>query len=98
MELWLLIAVVLLLVWWAMRRPADCVIIWRAGRLQVSGTLPSGLQPLLEEFLVRELAESRRLRIDLRYPRGGRPLQFTVRGSVSAGERQMIRNFLLAEL
>jgi hypothetical protein len=95
---WLIVIAVGVLIWRLIVRPADCTIGFRDGRLHVRGRLRAGVRQRLEQFLSAEFSAVRRLRIEISYPRGSKPLRIRVRGRLSEGQRQMIRNFLLMEL
>ena len=98
MEVWLALIVLAVVIWWLARSPADLVIRLRAGRVDVTGRIASGRRTAVERFFREHWPDAARLRVNVRYPLGARPLRIDVRGRVSPGERQMIRNFLLTEL
>ena len=96
MWIWLVIAGTLAIVYLSMR-PADCTIRFRNGRVTVKGRITHHHRLAVEEFLNGHFSDVARMRIDLHYPRGGSRLRVRIRGALAKGERQMIRNFILAE-
>ena len=94
---WLiLVAVILGIARLSMRRP-DCVIKSRNGRVSIKGRMTRSRQVRVEEYLRKHFADVARLQIDVNYPKRDRRLQIHIRGSLSEGEKQMIRNFLHTE-
>ena len=98
MRIWLALLALAAVIWWLARSPPDLVIQLRRGRVAVTGRIAAGRKAIVERFLQEQLPEVPRLRVNVRYPRGAKPLRIDVRGRISPGERQMIRNFLLTEL
>lgn len=98
MEVWLALIALAAVIWWLARSPPDLVIQLHHGRVEVTGRIAAGRKAIVERLLQEQLPEVPRLRVNVRYPRGGKPLRIDVRGRVSPGERQLIRNFLLTEL
>jgi hypothetical protein len=95
---WLIIVGVAVLVWRATQPRSDLVIRMRRGQPSFRGKLAAGRRAEIERYLTEQFADVGRLRIDVHYPRGSRRLRVRVRGSVSPGERQQVRNFLTAVL
>jgi hypothetical protein len=92
---WMLVLGVALLIWRLSRPAGDCVFRIRQGRVSTRGKIAAGKRAQVEGFLAEEFSEVRRLRIDVSYRRGSRPLKIRIRGSITPGEHQMIRNFLV---
>lgn len=94
MGIWLLVIGVAFLLWWLSRPAGECVIRVRNGTVTTRGKLSAGRRADIEGFLAEEFSDVKRLRIDIDYRRGSRPLRVRIRGSISPGEKQRIRNFL----
>jgi hypothetical protein len=62
------------------------------GTVRISGRLPAVARGEIESFFTRDLAHLRRFRVSGRRLSGG-GLRLTIRGRMSAGDRQRIRNF-----
>jgi hypothetical protein len=95
---WLIVLGVALVIWRLSRPAGDCVFRIRQGRVSTRGKIAAGKRAAIEGFLAEEFPEVRRLRIDVHYRRGTRPLRVRIRGSITPGEQQMIRNFLTTAL
>lgn len=80
-----------------MRNKGDFHITVRGGRISFHGRFPLALRPDAEQFLLHDVAPTRALRVIGNWKRDG-VLQITVRGNVSAGQVQQIRNFLKLNL
>jgi hypothetical protein len=88
-------AAVILLIYYALfGRRADFVIDVKRGQVRCRGKVPLAVQQRLTHFLVDDLGIRDSVRI-LGANRGKR-LQVWFRGRLSPGERQRIRNFLVA--
>lgn len=85
-----LLAVALLIA--ILTRRYDFTIRVANGKIQMSGRLPASARGEIESFFTRDLAHLRRFRVSGRRLPGGR-LQLTIRGRMSPGDRQRIRNF-----
>lgn len=96
MWIWLVIAGMLAIAYLSMR-PADCTIKCRNGRMTVKGRITHHHRLAVAEYLQGHFSGAARLRIDLHYPKPGSRLRVRIRGALTKGERQMIRNFFLAE-
>ncbi len=78
--------------WSLRRRSVQFVIRFSHGVVRFNGKFPRSRQAEVAEFLKREFADRRRIRIwALKTPSRG--LRIVVRGPVTGGERQLIRNF-----
>lgn len=95
---WLILVGLAVLIWRIAQRPGDCVIRVRRGRAFVRGRIPARRRSEVERFLTAHFGHVQRMRIDVYSPRRDQRLRVRVRGAVTEGERQMIRNFLAAEL
>jgi len=91
---WLIVLGVALLIWRLSRPAGDCVFRVRRGHVSTRGTIAAGKRAQVESFLAQEFPEVRRLRIDVHYRRGNQPLRVRIRGAVTPGEQQLIRNYL----
>ena len=78
---------------WSLLRPqAQFVIRLSRGAVQFKGSFPRARRQEVEEFLKQEFAEHRKITISaIRVSKRG--LRFVVRGNVTEGDRQRIRNF-----
>ena len=79
--------------WSLLNPPAEFVIRWSHGRARFRGRIPAARRTEIEEFLLREFPNAGTITISGLKDRGGRP-RLTVRGPLSDGDRQRIRNFL----
>jgi hypothetical protein len=95
---WLILMAVAGLIAWLAVKPGDCVIRARSGKTDVRGRFPTSRLAEVQDYFERHFAHVPRLRVDIDFPRRQRPLKVRVKGRLSAGERQMIRNFLLSIL
>lgn len=95
---WLIILLVAWLIWRYSRPGGDCVIRLSRGAVSIRGKMSPGRRVDIERFLLEQFPEVRRLRIDVRYPRGSEALRLDITGSLSPGDRQQIRNFLTTTL
>jgi hypothetical protein len=95
---WLILMAGAGLIAWLAVKPGDCVIRVRSGKTNVRGRFPAAQLAEVENYFQQHFAHVRRLRVDIDFPRRQRPLKVRVKGSLSPGERQMIRNFLLTIL
>lgn len=86
-----------LIAWLAVKR-GDCVIRTRLGNVDVSGRFPASRRPEVVRYFEQHFSHVRRLRVDIDFPRRTAPLKVRIKGRISPGERQMIRNFLLSIL
>jgi len=91
---WLIVIGIALVIWRLSRPAGDCVFRVRRGQVSTRGKIAAGKRAEVESFLSEEFPEAKRLRIDVHYRRGGRPLRLRIRGAVTKGEQQLIRNFL----
>jgi hypothetical protein len=82
---------------WLVVRPGDCVIRKRRGDVTFRGRVTAAHRGQIETYLREHFPHVGRLRVDVWYRRGAQPPKVRIRG-VPAGERQMIRNFLLSLL
>jgi hypothetical protein len=92
---WLILVAVAALIAWLAVRPGDCVIRARGGNVSVTGKCPAARAAEIERYFREHFAGVSRLRVDVEYSTLRRPLKVRVKGAVSRGEQQMIRNFLL---
>ncbi len=78
--------------WVLLRPPSQFVIRYSRGIVRFTGKFPRSRQAEVAEFLKREFADRRRITIAAlkNGPAGGR---IVVRGAVTEGDRQRIRNF-----
>ena len=95
---WLILMAGAALIAWLAVKPGDCVIRIRLGKTDVRGRFPTARRTEIEGYFEKHFSHVRRLRVDVDFPRRERPLKVRVRGRISPGERQMIRNFLLTIL
>ncbi len=95
---WLILMAGAGLIAWLAVKPGDCVIRARLGKTDVRGQFPTSRRSEVESYFEKHFAHVRRLRVDIDFPRRERPLKVRVKGRISPGERQMIRNFLLTIL
>lgn len=95
---WLLVLGVALLIWRLGQPSGECVFRVRQGRVSSRGKIAAGKRAEIESFLAEEFPDVKRLRIDINYRKGSRPLRIRIRGAISPGEQQMIRNFLTTAL
>lgn len=91
---WLAILGVAIVVWRTCQPRGDCTVEIRRGQVAFRGKLPAGRCHQIEQYLLEYFADVSRLRIDLFYPRGTQQLRLKIRGRISPGDRQQIRNFL----
>jgi hypothetical protein len=78
---------------WSMwRGPAQFIVRLSRGEVRFSGNFPRSRQAEVTEFLKREFADRRRITISALKSRS-KALRIVVRGPVTDGERQLIRNF-----
>jgi|SRR5581483_4974461 len=97
-EFLLQLGVGLFVVWLAYHflivKPVDFTISLRKGQVSYRGKVPLAQQPSIAEFLLRDLELHGPLKI-LGCRNKGR-LKLWFRGKLSPGEKQRIRNFLVA--
>ncbi len=92
-----LVAAIAAVMAWLVVRPGDCVIRKRRQDVTFRGRVTGAHRGQIETYLREHFSHAGRLRVDVWYRRGAHPPKVRIRG-VSAGERQMIRNFLLSLL
>jgi hypothetical protein len=92
---WLILVAVAALIAWLAVRPGDCVIRVRSGIVSVRGKCTSGRVGEIESYFRQHFARVGKLRVDIEFSTRTRPVKVRVRGPISRGEQQMIRNFLL---
>lgn len=92
---WLILLAAAALIAWLAVRPGDCVIRVRRGCISVKGKCPAARTVEIERYFREQFPAVSRLRVDIEYPTRRRPLKVRVKGALSRGEQQMIRNFLL---
>ena len=95
---WLILLAAAALIAWLVVKPGDCVIRARLGKTDVRGRFPESRRSDVLNYFQQHFAHVPRLRIDIDFPRRQRPLKIRVKGRLSPGEQQMIRNFLLSIL
>lgn len=95
---WLILMLGAGLIAWLAVKPGDCVIRSRLGRTEIRGRLPATRRAEVERFFEQNFAHIPRLRVDIDFSRRAGPLKIRVKGPLSTGERQMVRNFLLSML
>jgi hypothetical protein len=79
--------------YWSVLRPAaQFVIRYSRGNVRFTGKFPRSHQAEVEEFLKREFANRGRITIAA-FKTGTAGLRVVVRGRVTDGDRQRIRNF-----
>ena len=94
----ILLAIVLLTVmggicWSLLVAPAEYVIRYSRGLVRFDGKFPASRRAEVEEFFKREFAGHGRIKVSaVRVPKRG--LRFVIRGKMTPGDRQQIRNFL----
>ncbi|MBI3865877.1 MAG: hypothetical protein HY290_28720 [Planctomycetia bacterium] len=94
----ILVSVILIVVfggvvWSMLAGTAEYVIRSSRGAVRFRGKFPVGRQAEVIEFFRREFADQGRITVSaVRLPQRG--LRFVVRGRISEGDRQRIRNFL----
>jgi len=77
---------------WSLLRPrAQFVIRLSRGTVQFKGSFPLARRPEVEDFLKREFAEHKISISAVKVSKRG--LRFVVRGNITEGDRQRIRNF-----
>ena len=78
--------------WSLWRGQVQFVVRWSRGSVRFSGKFPRSREAEVADFLKREFAGRRRITISAlkARPKG---LRIVVRGPVTDGERQLIRNF-----
>lgn len=91
---WLVILGVAIVVWRTCQTRGDCTVEIRRGQVEFRGKLPAGRCHQIEQYLLQYFPDVSRLRIDIYYPRGTQQLRLKIRGRISTGDRQQIRNFL----
>ncbi len=99
MEVWLGslgVVLVVYLVCRGARPPCNLRIVVRDSQVQVSGKALRGKHSLVSEFFRNDLPDVRRARVEGNWD--GRRLQLWIRGPLSPGLQQRIRNFLNATL
>ena len=79
------------LCWSLLRPPAQFVIRCSRGSVRFSGKFPRSRQSETKEFLQREFADRRRITV-AGIQAGPAGLRIVVRGSITNGDRQRIRN------
>jgi hypothetical protein len=78
--------------WTVLHPPAEFSIHYSRGAVQFKGKFPRSRYPEVEEFFKREFAGHRRITVlAIKARQGG--LRIVVRGTVTEGDRQRIRNF-----
>lgn len=89
----LLVAVLLLVVWWALGPKWDFVITFDNGRVDIRGRIPDAIRWRLVQFLQEDVLLRGRIKI---YGRRGRDgyLALKFDGRVFQEDRQRIRNYL----
>jgi len=89
----ILIAVFGSICWSILAAPVDYVIRFSRGIVRFRGKFPAARQAEVIEFFRREFHEHNRITVSaVRTP--GRGQRYVIRGKVSAGDVQRIRNFL----
>ncbi len=78
--------------WSVLHPPAEFSIHYSRGTVQFKGKFPRSRHAEVEEFLRREFTDQRRITVRaIKARQGGR--RIVVRGTVTEGDRQRIRNF-----
>jgi hypothetical protein len=95
---WIILMAAAALIAWLAVKPGDCVIRARLGKTNVRGRFPAARLAEVQNYFQQHFGHVPRLRVDIDFPRRHCPLKVRVKGSISSGERQMIRNFLLTIL
>ncbi|MBL8851119.1 MAG: hypothetical protein JNG89_15675 [Planctomycetaceae bacterium] len=95
---WLVVLGLAALIWRYAGRSGDCVIRIRRGQVTIRGKVAAGRRAEIERFLQEQFPDVPRLRIDVSFRRSSRPLRVRIRGPISGGERQLIRNFFTTTL
>jgi hypothetical protein len=95
---WLILMAGAGLIAWLAVKPGDCVIRVRSGKTNVRGRFPAARLAEVQNYFQQHFAHVPRLRVDIDFPRRQRPLKVRVKGRISPGQQQMIRNFLLTIL
>jgi hypothetical protein len=89
----ILIAVFGCICWSILAAPVDYVIHFSRGIVRFRGKFPVARQPEVIEFFRREFHDHDRITVSaVRIPRRGQ--RYVVRGRLSDGDAQRIRNFL----
>jgi hypothetical protein len=79
--------------WSLLVPPADYVIRYSRGTVRFAGKFPASRRAQVEEFFQREFSAQDRIKVSaVRVPQRG--VRFVIRGRISEGDRQRIRNFL----
>jgi hypothetical protein len=78
--------------WMLLSPSADCIIRFSRGAVRFRGKFPRSRQAEVEEFLKREFGESGTITISVLKARPG-TRRVVIRGPISDGDRQRIRNF-----
>jgi hypothetical protein len=95
-----LVAIILLgivggICWSLLIGPAEYVIRYSRGTVRFDGRFPRSRRAEVEEFFKREFPQNDRIKVSaVKAPQRG--LRFVIRGKISEGDRQRIRNFLHA--
>jgi len=95
---WLILMAGAGLIAWLAVKPGDCVIRTRLGKADIRGKIPVSRRSDVVRYFEQHFAHVPRLRVDIDFPRRSGSLKVRVKGRVSPGEQQMIRNFLLSIL
>ena len=95
---WLIVVGIAVLIWRLVQPAGDCIINVRRGQVTIRGKIAAGRRAEIERFLSDQFAHVQRLRIEVDFQRASRPLRVRIRGPISEGERQLIRNFVNATL
>ena len=78
--------------WSVLHPPAEFSIHYSQGTVQIKGKFPRSRHAEVEEFFKREFADQQRITVRaIKARQGG--LRIVVRGTVTEGDRQQIRNF-----
>jgi len=92
---WILLLILAGVVAYALMPSGDLVIrVEAGGKVSITGKVTAHAAREIEEFCAKHIADAGRLRIAVCYPRSNRPMQVRIRGGITQGEQQMIRNFL----
>jgi hypothetical protein len=94
----ILVAIILLTVMggicWSLLVPkAEFVIRYSRGTVRFDGKFPASRRAEVAEFFKREFAEHERIKVSAIQAQK-RVLRFVIRGKLTVGDKQQIRNFL----
>lgn len=92
-----LVAVIVLIVWWAIRPRADFAILIDDREIRIRGRFPEALRGRLIQFLREDVLLRGKVKISGRRHRDGY-LALNFQGAVFQEDRQRIRNYLVSVL